>query len=746
MNPAKILIGVCLLMIGQIAFGQHIYKIKTDSLLVTNDSCNAELNLENSTRNVNGFLYNKGNGRTEFRKALVQLPDGHYLIGGDTLNVKAGIDSGYIWNQYAQKQTARAWIDSMRLSKTIYQGLDSTGANILAVYLNSKGDTLFHIKSGYFKPYLPSLYFGYNAGYKYGTAGVENVGIGTNALSANNAWGFNTAVGAYALDSMYNGGEHTAIGYKTLHRYNQNNGFGNTALGSMALMTLTSGSYNTALGNHCGTNFTTGNDNIFIGQAGAYGIISGNYNVVIGDNTIEYNAPTNMNYNTIVGFGAGRNSTGSNNTLLGEYAGRYATGSGNIFLGLQAGYNEAGSNKLYISNSSTPIPLVYGEFDNQRAVINGSLSINDTSRLNQNANKLYVNGSSKFAGNIYQNSGYRTLLNGAIDDSSTALQVNGSVLAQGFAYKNGSVVNFYQPCQWWRSGGRFMGWVIDYNGTVAGGKAEMNLWTTGSTMVLERYYNDAGDWHINASQHGNLVFNVWPSYYIKLNAPRVQLTGVLNLPASTAPTSSTDSSGSDGDLKRDANGNVYLKANGQWSTLLNTQAQIESPVVILKTLSVSNATSFDVDLTNYYTAYDRIDLDFSNVRPTTDNVSFQLYVSSDGVNFDNGTNNYKYSSNFSISNGSYGPHVSQGDTRINLGDMVGNSSTGYFSGTLTLTDPDNSSVNPFIRIQIGYTSYQGDIITNVGWGRRLASQATKKIRIQPTSGNISGTVKIIGYK
>ncbi len=71
-----------------ISFSRNIYKLKTHSLLVTYDSCTAELNLENSTRNVKGFLYNKGNGRTEFRNGIIKLPgDSLYVIGSDTLKI-----------------------------------------------------------------------------------------------------------------------------------------------------------------------------------------------------------------------------------------------------------------------------------------------------------------------------------------------------------------------------------------------------------------------------------------------------------------------------------------------------------------------------------------------------------------------------------------------------------------------------------------------------------------------------------
>jgi len=49
---------------------QYVYKIKADSVLITNDSCTAELNLENRTKDTLGFLYNKGKGRTEFRRMV----------------------------------------------------------------------------------------------------------------------------------------------------------------------------------------------------------------------------------------------------------------------------------------------------------------------------------------------------------------------------------------------------------------------------------------------------------------------------------------------------------------------------------------------------------------------------------------------------------------------------------------------------------------------------------------------------
>ena len=46
-----------------------------------------------------------------------------------------------------------------------------------------------------------------------------------------------------------------------------------------------------------------------------------------------------------------------------------------MFLGYYAGYNETGDNKLYIENSDSSSPLIYGEFDNDMVAINGQIKI-----------------------------------------------------------------------------------------------------------------------------------------------------------------------------------------------------------------------------------------------------------------------------------------------------------------------------------------------------------------------------------
>lgn len=81
----RVLLFLCLLGTDKVLFGQYVYTINADSVKITNHCDTAELILENHTQTVPGFLFNKGRGRTEFRRVMQQLNATTYLIGGDTL-------------------------------------------------------------------------------------------------------------------------------------------------------------------------------------------------------------------------------------------------------------------------------------------------------------------------------------------------------------------------------------------------------------------------------------------------------------------------------------------------------------------------------------------------------------------------------------------------------------------------------------------------------------------------------------
>ena len=134
----------------------------------------------------------------------------------------------------------------------------------------------------------------------------------------------------------------------------------NTFIGDGSGRNNLSGRYNTFLGNGSGNNNSTGSDNVFIGMASGFSNTTGSGN-------------------TFIGAGAGQtNATGNKNTYVGEGAGSFVSNdSMNVCIGYRAGSQVIGSNQLFIDNSSTPKPLIYGEFDTHQLNLNGSVRIDE---------------------------------------------------------------------------------------------------------------------------------------------------------------------------------------------------------------------------------------------------------------------------------------------------------------------------------------------------------------------------------
>ena len=87
----KLLLVLCLFMCCNMVLAQRVYQIRADSVRIYNTCDTAELILENRTKDTLGFLYNKGNGRTEFQRLQMKIVNGNSIaiIGQDTLNVSA---------------------------------------------------------------------------------------------------------------------------------------------------------------------------------------------------------------------------------------------------------------------------------------------------------------------------------------------------------------------------------------------------------------------------------------------------------------------------------------------------------------------------------------------------------------------------------------------------------------------------------------------------------------------------------
>ncbi|MGV3768141.1 MAG: hypothetical protein ACO1NW_18560 [Chitinophagaceae bacterium] len=85
MNLLKLLFISCSFLLSSPLYAQYIYKITADSVKISNNNCDAELILENSTKNIQGVLYNAGNGRTVFKSFYIAGQD--LIFGNDTLHL-----------------------------------------------------------------------------------------------------------------------------------------------------------------------------------------------------------------------------------------------------------------------------------------------------------------------------------------------------------------------------------------------------------------------------------------------------------------------------------------------------------------------------------------------------------------------------------------------------------------------------------------------------------------------------------
>jgi len=226
--------------------------------------------------------------------------------------------------------------------------------------------------------------FGYLALYS-NTTGERNVAIGTEALYSNTTGSYNVAVGYQVLKSSTTADGNTAVGRNAMT--NNTTGKWNVAVGHNAMLQNISGDSNVALGiNALGYSQTSyfceaighnalqllrnGYNDIAIGYMAMGAATTANETVAIGTNALA--KVTIGVRNVVVGDDAGKECVeGSYNTIVGWHAGHSIVNStGNVFIGYEAGYNETGSNTLYIANSNTTTPLIYGDFNGKNLGIN----------------------------------------------------------------------------------------------------------------------------------------------------------------------------------------------------------------------------------------------------------------------------------------------------------------------------------------------------------------------------------------
>ena len=247
---------------------------------------------------------------------------------------------------------------------------------------------------------------------KGGGSTYYDTAVGMGALGANTSGGWNTAVGYASLTHNDSGVMNVAVGMSALN--NNLSGVENVAMGYVALNSLTTGAANVAVG-YAALLVNNSSDNVAVGMNALY-TSTGGSNTAVGSQAGTGSGSAVFNYSALFGYRAGLQlSTGSGNTLIGPNSGVYlttgggntfvgdstgfsnSTGTGNVFLGSYAGYSEMGSNKLYIANSNTSSPLVYGDFSSNILAVNGSLGIGTTTATQP----LTVNGNVDAMGSGY---------------------------------------------------------------------------------------------------------------------------------------------------------------------------------------------------------------------------------------------------------------------------------------------------------------------------------------------------------
>src|SRR3984957_9860705 len=260
-------------------------------------------------------------GTANFTGAITFAASQTFPGTGTITSVTAGTDltgggtpGGVTLTLDTTKVPLLASANSFAASQTVAGNITASGtstANVInaatAYYLNGAA---FAFASN------TSVFLGY-AG-NSATTGIENTGIGDEALQSVAAGGGNTAIGYQALVSDSIGGGNTAIGSFALGAadlgidntatgsqalQNNGSGLGNTADGLLALNSNTAGNFKTASGNGA-LKLTTGNNNTGIGYNALLTNSIGSFNTAIGSSAGPDSAHNNLTNATAIGANA----------------------------------------------------------------------------------------------------------------------------------------------------------------------------------------------------------------------------------------------------------------------------------------------------------------------------------------------------------------------------------------------------------------------------------------------------------
>jgi hypothetical protein len=371
----RILFLLALVCLDKALHAQYVYTIKADSVKITNSCDTAELIIENHTQTVPGFLFNKGRGRTEFRKAVL-LNDSTLVLGNDTLTIRGittannglsvmgrdvqlGQPVGAVGGPATLQSNREMPMDGYNITfKNIGKGntgliklqADETKTNAASYidFLSATGDTISRINFT-----RSDILIGDNAGISLTGTNGHNTFIGTGA-------------GRFATTAN-----------------------GNTSIGSGGLYSLTTGNSNVSVGGAL-ARVTTGNNNIAVGYTSGFSIATGSDNIAMGGGSSSVSPLQNLKAGSNnIAFGAGCLSEST--TPTSNFSGNVGIGIGcmqqrthgnyNVGIGYRCGFStQFGTNNVAIGDSS----LTAGTFIGDNNLILGSNISNSTSFSSNN--------------------------------------------------------------------------------------------------------------------------------------------------------------------------------------------------------------------------------------------------------------------------------------------------------------------------------------------------------------------------
>ena len=324
--------------------------------------------ISNSITGIKNSIF----GNTAGRDLLAGEQNAFYgsLAGASTTsgskNVFIGEDSGHASisgsnNTYIGNESGGLSIGSGNIFIGFGSGINELGSNLL--YISNSSTSTPLIKGDFSTGNLL-----FDAGNLDWNSADLKLKVGLVEIYAGTTE--STVIGELAGNGAFTGTRNIMMGYASGNGLTT--GSFNAFFGYSSGLLNSTGGFNTYIGYQAGQN-SNGSTNTFIGNATGY-LSNCSTGTFVG--AIAGVVTTGVN-NVFVGFDSARdNTSGANNTFIGTQTGvGNVTGSNSVFIGYQAGFAELTSNKLYISNSSTATPLIYGDFSTGKVTINNVLNL-----------------------------------------------------------------------------------------------------------------------------------------------------------------------------------------------------------------------------------------------------------------------------------------------------------------------------------------------------------------------------------